>query len=110
MRARGAARGSAALACAVGRGEGIGRTGLRRGPRRRGWFGRASQRAHLDTIRSVGRQHRAVAMAVQARWGNQRGQPVEQFQRREAKRSAPIEPRLGQAIDELNKEQCLVVE
>lgn len=42
-----------------------------------------------------------VAMAVSARWGDQRGQPVDAFQRREAKCSAPIEPRLGQAIDEL---------
>ena len=42
-----------------------------------------------------------VARAVPAWWGNHRGQPVAQFQRREAKRSAAIEPRLGQAIDEL---------
>ena len=41
-----------------------------------------------------------VAQAVQARRRDQRGQPVEQFERREAQLGAPIGLGLGEAIDE----------
>ena len=46
-------------------------------------------------------QHPVVAVAVDARGRDQRGQPVDQLQRREAQLAASSGLRPGQAIDEL---------
>ena len=49
----------------------------------------------------IGCQHPVIAVAVQTRGRDQRGQPLDQFHRREAQLGAPIGLGLGQAIDEL---------
>ena len=47
------------------------------------------------------RQHAVIAVAVDARGRDQRGQPLDQLQGRQAQLGAPIGLGLGEAIDEL---------
>jgi hypothetical protein len=65
----------------------------------RGWLPR--QCGDLCALWRVRCQHPVVAVAMQARGRDQRGQPLDQFRGREAQLGAPIRLGLGGAIDEL---------
>ena len=61
----------------------------------------AGQCGELCTQRGVGCQHPVIAVTVQARGRDQCGQPLDQFQGREAQFGTPIGLGLIEAIDEL---------
>jgi len=70
------------------------------GAHERGVAGRAKPMS-LRRAAGTGCQHPVIALAVRARGRDQRGQPLEQFQRRQPQLRAAIELGLGKTIDEL---------